>query len=184
MDGRPVVLAVGLLILNGLGCATAPRTAATAANPVFVRANNPDAVWERAVDVLHANYFEIAQENRLDGRIETDYKTGAGVLEPWHHDSVGWENRLESTLQSIRRKAYIGITPADGGYFVSVEVFKELEDVQQAANSAGSATFLDNSPLQRNLTTVVGQASPSGWIPKGRDPALESLLLSELMSGQ
>ena len=33
--------------------------------------------------------FEIARENKLDGVIETQYKTGAGILEPWHPDTVG-----------------------------------------------------------------------------------------------
>jgi len=163
------------------GCATTPRYAGVAGNPVFVRANNQDAVWEHAVDVLHGHYFEIERENRLDGRIETSYKTGSGWLEPWHRDSVGSENRWESTLQPIRRKAFVSITPAEGGYFVGVEVLKELEDVQQAAHSEGGATFLDNSPLRRDLNAVVGQSSPSGWIPKGRDPALEALMLSELV---
>ena len=60
---------------------------------------------------------------------------------------------------------------------VGVEAHKELEDVARAANSPGAATFLDNSPLQRDLNPVVGQATPSGWIPKGRDLAFEQSML-------
>lgn len=161
------------------GCA-AMRPDTVPSNPLFVRTAQHELVWERSVDVLHQNLFEIENENRLDGMIETKYKTAAGLLEPWHPDSPGLDNRLEATLQSLRRKAFIAITPAEGGYLVSVEAYKELEDVAGAANSAGAATFLDNNARKRDLETLMGQATPSGWIPKGRDVELERLLLEDL----
>lgn len=168
-------LIVGLLS----GCATMPGQAPVVSNPIFVRANNSDDAWERTVDVVHDYLFEIERENKLGGVLETRYKTGANCFEPWHRDSVGAANRAESTLQSIRRKAFLSVTPVEGGFMVGVEAHKELEDNARAANSPGAATFLDNNPLQRDLNPVVGQAAPSGWIPKGRDMALEqSMLLS------
>lgn len=161
------------------GCASLPARQASVSNPVFVRANNHEEAWERTVDVVHDYLFEIERENKLGGVLETRYKTGANLFEPWHRDSSGARNRAESTLQSIRRKAFLSLTPVEGGFMVGVEAHKELEDVARAANSAGPATFLDNSPLQRDLNPVVGQATPSGWIPRGRDLALEqSILLS------
>ena len=170
-----------VLAAGGLsGCASLPWSQQAATNPVFVRASSQELVWEGAVDALHNNQFQIHRENRLDGIIESRYKTGSGLLEPWHHDSVGLRSRLESTLQSIRRKVFVTITPAEGGYFVGVEAYKELEDVNQASNSAGAATFLDNNANKRDLTAVVGQAAPSGWIPKGRDLDLEQLLARSL----
>jgi len=161
------------------GCA-AFRGPAAPSNPIFVRANNQEQVWEQTIDVLHHNLFEIERENRLNGMIETKFKTGAGLLEPWHSDSATLHNRVEATLQSIRRKAVVTITPAEGGYFVGVEAYKELEDVAMAANSAGAATFLDNNANQRDLPELMGQATPSGWIPKGRDLDLEQLLIDDL----
>ncbi len=149
-------------------------------NPVFIRANNSEEAWEQTVDVVHDYLFEIERENKLGGVIETRYKTGASALEPWHPDSVGTANRLQSTLQSIRRKAFVHLTPAPGGYLVGVEAIKELEDVPRAAAFAGAATFLDNSPLQRDLDPVVGQATPSQWITQGRDNELEQAMLRSI----
>ena len=171
-----------LMIFIGLlsGCATMTGQTPVVSNPVFVRANNSEEAWERTVDVVHDYLFEIERENKLGGILETRYKTGANLLEPWHRDSVGAANRAESTLQSIRRKAFLSVTPVEGGFMVGVEAHKELEDVARAANSTGAATFLDNSPLQRDLNPVVGQATPSGWIPKGRDMALEQSMLSSI----
>jgi hypothetical protein len=166
-----------LLTSTAAGCVSFDAYGPPVANPVFVRANNPEDAWEQTVDVVHDYLFDIDRENKLGGVIETRYKTGANVLEPWHPDSVGSINRWQSTLQSIRRKAFIHLTPAPGGYLVGVEAIKELEDVPRAANFAGAATFLDNSALQRDLNPVVGQATPSGWINQGRDMALEQAML-------
>lgn len=149
--------------------------------PLFVRANNEEVVWERAIDVLHDYQFEIARENRLDGIIETRPKVGSSLLEPWHRETIGFSNRLESTLQSIRRRAIVTITPGDGGYLVGVEALKEREDlVGIAENTTGGAVFQEANPLQRDLNLVVGQSAPSGWIPLGRDPVLERSMLRRL----
>lgn len=157
----------------------------TAPNPLPVVARNDEALWERTVDVLHEFQFAVAREDRLARVIETDYKVGSGCLEPWHFDSVGPESRLESTLQSIRRLVRVTLLPVDGagGYAVSVEAFKEREDLPGlAANSPGAATFQESTPLQVDLNPVVGQSAPSGWIPVGRDLALEQAILARLRS--
>jgi len=169
-----------LAALLECGCAAWP-TRAAGNNPLFVRANNGDFLWERAVDVLHEYHFDIEREDKLAGLIETRYRTGASWLEPWHPDSVGSANRWESSLQSIRRKVLLSVTPVEGGYVVGVEALKELEDVAHADPTAGRATFLDNTPWQRDLNVVNGPPTPSGWIPKGRDAALEQAILAALL---
>jgi hypothetical protein len=171
---------MALLIATASGCSSMPRYGQGVSNPVFVRANNQEEAWERTVDVVHEYLFEIERENKLGGILETRYKTGSGCLEPWHKDSAGIDNRMESTLQSIRRKAYISLTPVQGGYLIGVEAHKELEDVARAANLQGAATFLDDNILARDLNSVVGQATPSGWVAKGRDEALEQSMLQSL----
>ncbi len=146
--------------------------------PLFVASNNQNAVWERTVDVLHKYPFFIRREDRLDGVIETDYKTGSGLLEPWHKESVGAYQRLESTLQSIRRRVVVNITPAEGGYFINVEAYKELEDL--SGGTPGGATFQDITPLERDLNLIAGQITPPGWISQGRDFVLEEDILERL----
>ena len=151
------------------------------AQPLFIASGNQDAVWERTVDVLHQYPFFIRREDRLDGVIETDYKTGTSLFAPWHKDSVGAYQRLESTLQSIRRRVVVNVTPAEGGYYINVEAYKELEDLNGlAANSPGGATFSENTPLQRDMNLIVGQTTPSGWVSKGRDFVLEQDIMRRL----
>lgn len=154
-----------------------------APNPLFVSTTNEDILWERMVETLEDFQFPIRKENRQSRVIETDYKVGASVFEPWHSDSVGLANRLESTLQSVRRRVVVTMIPSDQqpGYTVSVEAYKEFEDLPGvAANSPGGATFLESKPLDRDLNLVVGQSAPSGWMWAGRDYKLEQSIVGQL----
>jgi hypothetical protein len=183
MPGKSALLLLVLPVLAGLGCQAPLVATAPVNNPVFVPVEQPVVVWEEAIEALHDLHFLVVRENRLDGTIETEYRVGSGVVEPWHHDSVGVENRLESTLQSIRRRMIVNVTPAPGGHWISVEALKELEDLPGlAANSPGAATFQESRPLQRDLDVVVGQTAPSGWILLGRDVLLEQAYLCRLQS--
>lgn len=179
MSRTTLILLAGLFAAGGSGCAS---MRAPVGNPVFIGERHPEAAWEKTVDAIHDFKFPILRESKLDGMIETGYVVGSGVFEPWNRDSVGWDNRLESTLQSIRRRALITLRPApNGGYYVSVEAYKELEDLRApAANTAGGATFQINQPLQRDLNLVVGQAAPSGWVALGRDSVLEQAMLRRI----
>jgi hypothetical protein len=173
---------IGLCLLC-TSCASGwPQAApAPASNPIQISGNNQDVVWERVVDTIHNYKFSIAKENKLDGRIETEYKVGSNLLEPWHGDSVGFDNRLESTLQSIRRRVFVSVTPIEGGYLLGVEAFKEIEDLPTHTSSApGGATFQQDLTLRRDLNLVQERGQPDGWIPLGRDPALEQDILESL----
>lgn len=179
----PVII-LTVIVLSAGGCRLMPDTTTSSGptvGPLYVAANSQDLVWERTVDVLHKYPFEVERENRQDGVIETRYKVGSGWLEPWHKESIGSFNRWESTLQSIRRKVVVHVNPVAGGFQISVEALKEMEDLRGlAASSAGGATFQENSPLQRDLNLVVGQTASSTWQPLGRDILLERDIMRRL----
>ncbi len=185
------LLAAGLLALAG--CTAGPPPYAPAPpvylqNPVLLPGSNHELVWEVVVDVVD-DYFEIDQEEPvrllgshiIDGRIDTWPKTGATAFEPWHQDSADSYERLESTLQSIRRYAQVRVMPRETGFLVEVAVFKELEDVEQPVRStAGAATFHNDTSLTRIVNPVGEQPVREGWINLGRDLALEQRILSDL----
>jgi hypothetical protein len=105
------------------------------------------------------------------------------MFEPWRHDSVGPYEKLESTLQSVRRRAVVRVVPSQGGYLVDVAVFKELEDVARPAHAtAGAATFRNDSSLTRVVDPIGEQEVTAGWIPKGRDIALEQRIIEQLLA--
>jgi hypothetical protein len=62
-----------------------------------------------------------------------------------------------------------------------VAVFKELEDVARPEHAtAGAATFRYDDSLTRVANPVGGQEINRGWIPQGRDTALEQRIVAEL----
>jgi hypothetical protein len=152
-----------------------------AENPLLVPAADPELVWNKTIAVVD-RYFDIASENRLSRTIITEPKIGATLLEPWSGDSVGFTERLESTLQTVRRFAIVKIEPAPmGGYLVKVEVRKELEDmVKPDRMSAGRAVFNNEFPVNRSREIVGPVPAPVGWIPRGRDPYLEQAILARV----
>jgi hypothetical protein len=150
-----------------------------AENPLVVPTADFDTVWNKTVAVVD-KYFDIASENRLSRTIVTQPKVGATLLEPWSGDSVGLSERLESSIQTIRRFAIIKIDPApSGGYLVKVEVRKELEDlVKPDRQAAGRAVFNNDFPVNRTREIIGPVPAPLGWISRGRDPNLEQTILA------
>jgi hypothetical protein len=177
-------IAAGLVALAALvpaGCALMGPVRAVSPNPLVVPSADFETVWDQTVAVVD-EYFDGLRENRLAGTIETDPTIGSGLIEPWRGDSVGLEERLESTLQSIRRFAKVRIEPAAGGGFaVKVEVYKELEDLTKPDRQMGGrAVFADQIPVNRTREVVGPVPLPVGWVPRNRDPKLEQAILNRL----
>lgn len=165
-----------------------PTPNAYVSNPLFVPANDHQVVWEALVDVVD-DYFKIEREEPVrqigavltEGRLDTFPEVGSTLFELWRGDSASPQEQLESTLQSVRRYAQVKVAPDQGGYWVTVEVYKELEDVIRPAHStAGAATFRNDSSLARVTNPVGDQDINQGWIPQGRDAALEQRILTQL----
>jgi len=176
----------------------APRNAAV------IPPLDAELVWTKLVDVTD-DFFKVQSEQRVvfangvptEGRIDTFPQTGATILEPWRADSVGWDERWESTLQSIRRIATMRLTPDAAGWRVEVVVNKELEYLPRPMRATtGGASFRNDDSLYRYGTPMptLGQqvgdqprpvASPTpnlGWIPLGRDPKLEQRMIQRLLA--
>jgi hypothetical protein len=158
-------------------------------NPTLVAWVHHELMWNQIVDVVD-DYFRIQSELPVqqagdvltEGRIDTFPQGGATLLEPQRRDSVGRFNRWESTLQTIRRHAHLRVTPATGGFLVEVIVEKELEDLPRPERAtAGASTFRNDTALERRSRDTVHQAG-LGWIPLGRDFALEQQILSEIQA--
>jgi hypothetical protein len=149
-------------------------------NPVFIPQGPPayGLVFENVLDVID-DYFEIAYANRYDGRIETFPRVSPGFEQPWRPGSPDCYQRLEATLQTIRRRAEVLIRPADdGGFFIQVSVFKELEDLPRPVRAtAGAAAFRSDNTVDRQFEVIDPTFFESHWIPLGRDPHLEHLIL-------
>ena len=158
-------------------------------NPIFVENHNHEFLWAIVVDVIDT-HFEIDREIPIrlygdvltEGHIETKPKIGSSFAELWHADSVGFAERRDCTLQTIRRRVEVHIVPETGGYTIDVRVFKELEDNPQplrAVANASNLRFRDNADEFADKIDV--DPSSSGWFIIERDTAMENRLLLEIV---
>ncbi|MGI5832544.1 MAG: hypothetical protein ACOX6D_08460 [Thermoguttaceae bacterium] len=172
-------------------------TAGEKLNPLFVKTEDPDYLWESIVDVID-NYFPFPREypiqtykyqgadgsvrtTQTEGRIDTDPVIAAGLFEPWKKNSVTYEQRVEATFQTIRRSAVVRVVPENDGYSIHVAVYNELEDMAQPMTAGASGSnllfFDDLSSFEYPAGEVPRH---KGWIPTGRNTDMEDYILQEM----
>ena len=177
------------------GCMTGPlqenpllfrANAPACDNPVFVPLGpNPhvyNVLFEKVLDIVTDYNFEIAYSNRYDGRIETIPTTAPGVGQPWKPGSPDLYQRVLASFQSIRQRAIVLISPArDGGYFIEVQVLKELEDVSRPIRSSAAAVaFRGDATVDRQYEVIDAAVYETSWIPIGHDAKIEQVLLDRI----
>lgn len=158
-------------------------------NPVSVGQADPDFLWRSIVDSVD-DYFRIESEqpvrrdnaNWLEGRLTTYPEVSGTCFEPWRGDSARGFERLQSTIQTIRRTATVHVVPEPTGYQISVEVRKEQEDVDQSQfASAGASAQRHDGTVVRNINQVRQLPLTLGWYEIGRDRQLEQRILEDIM---
>jgi hypothetical protein len=182
---RSRFLLAGFAVIAALaipGCSSTRATRVVGDNPIIIPSNDFEAVWNASVVVVD-QYFDIATEDRIQRKIVTQPKSGATLVEPWEGDSVDLYERLECTLQTIRRFAIITVEPAPSGqgWAVKVEVQKQLEDLAQPdRQSMGRAVFNNVQPANRTREVVGPVQAPAYYISRGRDSKLEQVILAKI----
>jgi hypothetical protein len=154
-------------------------------NPLFVPQgpNGYGMVFDRTYDVIQ-EYFHIKRSNRFDGLIVSWPLMTAGYFDWPRLGLYDGDELLQSTFQTIRRTAVVKITPAaSGGFLIDVQVLKELEDLPKPAQAgAGLAVIRPELPIERQTEVVEALVPTKGWIPIGRDRALERVILDKIRS--
>ena len=160
-----------------------PGTECVVENPVYVPLGPPSygTVYETVRDVLD-DYFEIARENRYDGVLETHPRIAPGYEQFWKPGSPNSYERLLATLQTIRHRAVVQIQPAnDGGFFVKVTVFRELEDLPRPTlTTAGAAAFRGDQTVERQFEVIDPTFFQANWVPIGQDLDFEQRILQRI----
>ena len=175
-------------------------------NPLELPPAEDQFVWLQVIDAVD-DYFRISREQPvqnsggmvLDGRVETTYRIGASIFEPWRKDSTAGFERLQSTFQSIRRRAIVTVRPQpspvmgsingpfqgamlpQGGYVIEVVVQKDLEDTDRSQYATEStAAVRHDGTIVRHDDGYDDSPQTLGWIPLGRDTTLEQVILNDL----
>jgi len=172
-------------------------------NPVLInpKTTSPTAYAEtvdKVVDVVNEFFPSSANEiptysNRYEGRIVPQPITAPGLERFWKAGSPELYERVLVTLQPYRYLCEVKIREAEpAGYFVEVKVRKELRDYPQPIGPySGTPVFGDASTVDREAFVVVDPDATrplanrnDRWIPKGRDTAMEQVILRKLQQCQ
>jgi len=185
---------IGLLLASGCASGPAPGNplivgpnvqVSEVENPLFVPQGPAGyvIVFDRTYDVI-SEYFHVQRSNRFDGLIKTWPLITCGYIDFPRLGLYDHDELLESTIQTVRRYAVARITPAElGGYLIDLHVYKELEDLAKPAHGGtGEAIIRINTPMERSYEVVDPLILSKGWIPLGRDHALERVILEKLRS--
>jgi hypothetical protein len=151
-------------------------------NPLLVPLDprtEKDKVFEVCYHVLDNFGFDIVESNRYDGRIETLPRNAPGVILVLKPGSPDFHERLLATLQTYRHRVTVVIhDSATGGMYIDVHVRKELEDLPRPLRvSVGAAIFRVDNDLERRFEVVDPSFPTSGWLYRGRDPAMEQEII-------
>jgi hypothetical protein len=191
------MLLAGAMLMFGIGCASAPlidipdlmpgeKVTILEQNPFYVPLGPQKEayakVFESILQMLGDYGFEILEADRISGRVETVPRIAPGVglfLKP---GSPALDERILATLQTYRHRISVRIDTADnGGYFIEVIARKELQDLPRPIKqTAGAAIFRTYNTVERQFEVIDATYFESGWIYKGRDPALEQKLIRSL----
>ncbi len=200
-----LAVAVGLsLAVNGAGChwgavhmdqaletvlAPPPPIELPVSNPAHIGNVDPDFLWRQLVDTVD-DHFRIDTEqpvrrdnmNWLEGSLTTYPEVSGTSFEPWRRDTARGFERLQSTIQTIRRKAIVKVMPETTGYVVDIQVVKEQEDVDQSQfATAGAATQRHDGTIVRNENQLRQLPVTLGWYEIGRDRDLERRMMENLL---
>jgi hypothetical protein len=192
------VVGLGVVLAGLAGCATGnllddPHSvnfsplpvAELPGNQVYIplRADSAgyEQVFQTVIQLFISHGFDVLESNRYDGRIVSKPRVAPGIFQPFKSGSPDFTERILSTLQSYRHRAVAKIEPAtNGGFFVQVTVFRELEDLPRPTRATAGATFRNYQTLERQFGVIDPTVFESGWIPRGRDLGIEQAILNNL----
>ncbi len=197
MGRRLLALCAAALGLAAVGCGSSgplfenpvmlrPVATGPVSNPTYIALGTTNdayrKVFERVTDLLSDYQFEIAEANPYAGLIRTHPRVAPGLEQFFKPGSPDSGERTLNTLQSIRNIIVVKIDGArDGGFWVDVRVYKELENVDRPIRAtAGAAAFRSDNPIDRQYEVIEPVAVSGGWIPIGEDAAFEQELLARL----
>ena len=159
-------------------------------NPLSIPSHDTDFVWNQIIDTVEDYFDRNRSEIRpmrdasqwVEGRLETYPQISATYLEPWRKDALDGFQRLQSSLQTMRRTAIVRVVPTPDGFQIGVEVLKEIEEVDRSLLSGdGSPAARHDGTIVRTDSALMSQPINLGWLPQENDTDLEQRILREIL---
>ncbi|HOI54597.1 MAG TPA: hypothetical protein PLP01_05075 [Phycisphaerae bacterium] len=189
-------LAAAVIATAG-GC----RPASEPANPTLVASHDRLLIRQQVTEMLEDMFFEVERPPRDLQRIDTLPLVSAHPTEFWRPDVRTFEDKVESSLHTMRRTVTIFMrdpaqdeaspstptaapsAPANGGLSIEVIVRKERLAVAGAINatSAGDMYSVYSGRIRALEDYEAHYGVGETWVDHGRDAALEQYLLKRIL---
>jgi hypothetical protein len=169
-----------------LGCQPRPPASYQSRQQVNIKPDLQSTVeiWEAAKDTLRNHSFSLDRVDRRGGVITTRPEISKHYFEFWRKDVATQHDVWEATLNPIRRWAEVRIAPTSSGdtVKVTVAVYKQrLSAPDRQFNSSGAAYQFFGNDLPSTTGAPSVTEEDERWIDRGRDHAMENLLLEEML---
>ncbi len=183
----PVCMLLPCALVMSAGCAASRHAEWRSSSTLVVAEPSADAdrLWNSILDTLRGHGFQIDRVDRPAGVVTTLPEMSKQLFEFWRRDVATARDTWESTLNPIRRRAEVTLTPPGEGTWqnLAVAVYKErLSSPDRQFNSTGAAYqyFGDSLPSTTGHYRVTTEHDR--WLDLGRDPAMEDRILSEILA--
>jgi hypothetical protein len=174
-----------LTLLWLCGCQAPPVSPAPERHTVpLLNEEQRQALWTASLDVLRSRLFEIDRSDLRAGVITTRPETSQDIVEFWRRDVATRYDLLEASMHTVRRWVEVRILTATDNHpeELQVAVYKERYNTieRQVTSSAGGLRVFDPD-VPSTLGRRYRPLEDAYWTPVGRDSALESRLMQEIL---
>ena len=169
-------MAVLMLVGCVVGCASSHKKEEVA-NPLEISLPY-EVVWRATVDTIEKD-FQIERQDHEGGRIVTRYKEGRTILEPWGMDAQTRYEKLEETVNRVRRRVEAEVTPGEGMSTVAVTVVRERLNYEPPATEYEEGP--PATPEEREQAAIAAARTPrEQWTFMGSDDLVAQRILREI----
>ena len=146
--------------------------------------NEQRALWDTTLDVLRRSRFQIDRDDPGARVITTFPEVSGNWFEFWRQDTATAYDTVEANLHTVRREATVNLVPADSEntWLLSIKVVKSRHSApeRQMTNPAeGLRVF--SAAIPTTSGDVLTRAESVEWIDRGRDAAVERMLLDRVL---
>jgi hypothetical protein len=169
----------GLAAALVAGC-QAPRTATET-----TEAGADDGlVWEETLRVLREAGFQPDRQDRVSRVIVTHPETSAQWFEFWRGDVADAYSLLESSLQTVQRKATVRVAERRGdeplSVAVTVDVYRWSTPERQVTSASGGINLFSSRVPTTEGERLTTADESARLIKLGRDAAMEQRLAERI----
>lgn len=174
------ILGFAVIVAAGVACQQPVRPTEPTLGDLG-RERTPDDLWDHTLAVLREHEFTPDRQDRANGRITTRPETSKQWYEPWRSDVVDKYDILLASLHTIQRSVTVQFLHEPDGWKADVTVrIYQLSEPEPQLTTASSVLHGYSGALPDREGRRLG--SHREWRDIGRDGALESRLLGEILN--